>query len=123
MRPLSPREFRRLAKRLGIKVEELKDVEKVSIVLSDKVIEIINPSVSVMTVSGNTIYQVVGGEIKEVEREKPAEEIEISEEDIQLVAEQAGVSLEEAKMALMETKGDLAKAIMLLTSRKAQFSQ
>ncbi|RLE93989.1 MAG: NagC family transcriptional regulator [Thermoprotei archaeon] len=123
MRPLSPREFRRLAKRLGIKVEELKDVEKVSIVLSDKVIEIINPSVSVMTVSGNTIYQVVGGEIKEVEREKPVEEIEISEEDIQLVAEQAGVSLEEAKMALMETKGDLAKAIMLLTSRKAQLSQ
>jgi len=123
MRPLSPREFRRLAKRLGIKVEELKDVEKVSIVLSDKVIEIINPSVSVMTVSGNTIYQIVGGEIKEVEREKPVEEIEISEEDIQLVAEQAGVSLEEAKMALMETKGDLAKAIMLLTSRKAQLSQ
>jgi len=118
MRSLSPREFRRLAKRLGIKIEELKDVEKVSIVLPDKIIEVINPSVSVMTVSGNTIYQVVGGEIKEIEREKPSEEIEISEEDIQLVAEQAGVSFEEAKMALIETKGDLAKAIMLLASRK-----
>ncbi|MFX1451192.1 MAG: Nascent polypeptide-associated complex protein, partial [Promethearchaeota archaeon] len=37
--------------------------------------------------------------------------------DIQLVSQQAGVSLEEAENALIESKGNLAKAIMLLKQK------
>ena len=39
-----------------------------------------------------------------------------SNEDIQLVSQQAGVDEEKAKNALEEAKGDLARAILLLTS-------
>ena len=39
-----------------------------------------------------------------------------SEEDIQLVSQQAGVDAEKAKNALEESKGDLARAILLLTT-------
>ena len=39
-----------------------------------------------------------------------------SEEDIDLVAQQAGVDREKARSALIEAKGDLARAILLLTT-------
>ena len=39
-----------------------------------------------------------------------------SDEDIQLVSQQAGVDEEKAKSALEEAKGDLARAILLLTT-------
>jgi len=39
-----------------------------------------------------------------------------SEEDIDLVSQQAGVDREKARNALIEAKGDLARAILLLTT-------
>ena len=39
-----------------------------------------------------------------------------SDDDIKLVSQQAGVDEEKAKHALEEAKGDLARAILLLTS-------
>ena len=39
-----------------------------------------------------------------------------SEEDVDLVAQQAGVDREKARSALIEAKGDLARAILLLTT-------
>jgi len=39
-----------------------------------------------------------------------------SEEDVDLVSQQAGVSREKARSALIEAKGDLARAILLLTT-------
>lgn len=39
-----------------------------------------------------------------------------SEEDVDLVSQQAGVDREKARNALIEAKGDLAKAILLLTT-------
>jgi len=50
-------------------------------------------------------------------REAPIEcEKPMLHEDIQLVSQQAGVDEEKAKNALEEAKGDLARAILLLTS-------
>ena len=40
-----------------------------------------------------------------------------SEEDVDLVSQQAGVDREKARSALIEANGDLARAILLLTSR------
>ena len=39
-----------------------------------------------------------------------------SEEDVDLVAQQTGVDREKARKALVEAKGDIARAILLLTT-------
>ena len=39
-----------------------------------------------------------------------------SEEDVDLVAQQAGVDKDKARKALVEAKGDIARAILLLTT-------
>lgn len=48
---------------------------------------------------------------------KKQEGILFSEEDVELVCQQAGVSKEKATHSLIEAKGDLARAILLLTTR------
>lgn len=114
MRRMSPREMRRMMKKLGLALGELTNVEEVLIIRGSEVIKIPEPTVSVMKISGQTIFQVIGEPIITKRKEEP----EIPEEDIQLVAAQAGVSLEEAKKALIQSEGDLAKAILMLTSMK-----
>lgn len=120
MKRLSPRDLRRLSKRLGLNFEEISGVKEVRITLEDgKCIVFDFPKVLKLRASGlGDIYQIIGESRVEEAIELPTEEVEISEEDIQLVAEQAGVSIEEAKKALIETKGDLAQAILMLTVRK-----
>lgn len=115
MRRLSPRELERMMRRLGMKVNPV-ECEKVIFVLSDREVVIEDPSVTLIEVQGERIYQVTGREV-----ERPRGELvtlEISEEDVMLVAEQAGVSMEEARRALEETGGNLAQAIVLLQARK-----
>ncbi len=118
---LSPRDLKRQLKRLGIKldVEELEDVRNVTIEMPGKMLVIDDPQVVIMKLQGQTIFYIMG-EPREVEaeEEEAAPTVEISEEDVQLVASQAGVSLEEARRALEASEGDLAKAIMLLESKK-----
>jgi nascent polypeptide-associated complex subunit alpha len=60
----------------------------------------------------STIFQVVATDIEEKERETPS----LRDEDIILVMQQANVSREKAIQALMDAKGDLAKAILNLTT-------
>jgi nascent polypeptide-associated complex subunit alpha len=43
-------------------------------------------------------------------------EPQIPEEDVLLVAQQAGVSMERAKAALEDAGGDLARAILMLST-------
>ena len=120
MKRLSPRELRRLSKRLGLNFEEVSGVKEVRIVLENgKCILFDFPKVLKLKLTGmGDVYQIMG-ESRIIEVETKPEEIEISEEDVQLVAEQAGVSLEEARRALIETKGDLAQAILMLTAEKS----
>ncbi len=117
MKGLSGREALRLMQKMGVGIEELNGVEKVEIKMGEKKIVIENPKVAIIKLQGQTMYQIVGGETKEVKVEEQKKEM-VLEEDIRLVAEQAGVSLEEAKKALEAVGGDLAQAILSLKEKK-----
>jgi len=117
MLPLNPREFKRLMRRFGVNVEELNNVKSVTITLDDKEIIIRSPQVVIMKVQGQQIYQVIGGNVEEVKVEEEVEEVTFSEDDIKFVMEQTGVSREEAVEALKKANGDIAQAVLLLTSK------
>jgi nascent polypeptide-associated complex subunit alpha len=120
LRKISPREARRLMNRMGVRMEALDGVDKVVIYMVGRELLIEEPSVMVMEVGGQKVFQITG-KVSERTVEK-AEEIlekpEISEEDAMLLASQTGVSVEEAKKALEESGGNLASALMLLRSRR-----
>ncbi len=103
---VNPRQMKKMMRQMGMKTEEL-DAEEVIIKLSDKKIVIDNPSVTLVEVQKQKTYQIMGNE-RVIQ--------DIPPEDIKMVAEQANVSKEEAKKALEESGGDLAEAIMSLTS-------
>jgi len=108
LRRISPREARRMMRRLGLNMSPL-DVDEVILKTKDKEIIIQKPEVAVLEVQGQRIFQIVGGEVSEKKK------LVIPDEDVQLVAQQAGVSFERARAALEQTNGDLAQAILLLS--------
>jgi nascent polypeptide-associated complex subunit alpha len=109
-RGMNPAKMKQMMKQMGIDVKELKDVQEVVIKTADSNIIIENANVSIMTVQGSETYQIVG-DAKEVPKE-----LEIPAEDIKLVMEQTGVSEDEARKALQNSNGDLAEAIVALSS-------
>ena len=121
MRRISPRQLRRLQAKmlgsLGLDIRELGKAEEVRIKFPDKEIVLEGANIFEMKLEGERVYQIVGGE-EVIEEAALEERYEPSEEDITLVAAQAGVSEEEARNALIEANGDLARAILLLKSRK-----
>lgn len=125
MKKIPPRVLRRMQARmlgnLGLDLKEVQGVEEVVIRMQDKDIKIKNPAVLMMKLEGEVIYQIVGGEVSEEQRiveEVLEESYTPSDEDVFLVSSQAGVSEDVARKALIEAGGDLAKAILLLKSRK-----
>ncbi|MBC7090439.1 MAG: nascent polypeptide-associated complex protein [Nitrososphaeria archaeon] len=98
--------------RLGLNMKEIPGVEEVIIHTVEKEIVIKNPTVSQVVAQGLQIYQIMGGIVEERQISKS-----YSEEDVLLVAQQAGVSKEVARAALEETNGDLAMAILKLTTK------
>jgi nascent polypeptide-associated complex subunit alpha len=115
MRRISPREAKRLMKRMGLSMGAMPDVQQVILKTSTKEIIIENPEVAVLDMHGQKIFQVTGEKIVEKTIER---KITIPEEDVHLVAQQAKVSVEAARAALEQTKGDLAQAILLLSQTK-----
>ncbi len=109
---LDSRQARRMLERMGVNLEQISDVEEVVIRTRSKDIVIKGASVSEVKAKGMRVFQVAGEQIEERTRERP----NFTEEDVLLVAQQAGVSKEMAYEALSETQGDLAKAILKLTS-------
>lgn len=105
------RQARRAMERMGINMKEIPDVQEVIIRTSDKELHIKDPSVSEVNAQGNRIFQVVG-EVEEVEVEKQT----FNEEDVLLVQQQANVTKERAMAALEEADGEVARAILKLTS-------
>lgn len=105
------RQARRMMERMGINQTEIPDVEEVIIRTSSKEIHVKNGSVSEVNFQGGRIFQVMG-EVEETEREKKT----FSEEDVMLVQQQANVSREKALAALEESDGEVARAILSLTS-------
>jgi len=108
---MGDRQTRRLMDRMGINMKEVPDVEEVVIVTGTKELHIRGAQVSEINAQGNRIFQVVG-EVEEVEKAKKT----FSDEDILLVQQQANVSKEKAIAALEESDGEVAKAILRLTS-------
>ncbi len=106
------REMRRMMDKMGFDVNKFPNVQEVIIKTDKKEIIIIKPSVTEMKSKDRTIFTVTADSYEERELELPI----FSEEDIQLVSQQAKVDAEKAKNALEESKGDLARAILLLTS-------
>ncbi|MFW5987042.1 MAG: nascent polypeptide-associated complex protein [Methanohalophilus sp.] len=107
---MNPKKMKQMMKQMGISVDEISDVEQVIIRTPDKDIVFNDANVSIMNAQGVDTYQIVGTP------EEVAREIEIPEDDVRLVTEQTGVSEEQAKEALKNANGDLAEAIMQLSS-------
>ncbi|MFX0132657.1 MAG: nascent polypeptide-associated complex protein [Candidatus Hodarchaeota archaeon] len=134
----SSKSMKRMMKKMGkqgMNMNEIENVEKVVIYTIDNKIVIDNPeNVTKMLLQQGEVYQIVGNGVeqtlegREIEKETDSiseEPIEVEEVqgykppsgDIQLVAQQAGVTLEEAEDALIESKGNLAKAIIILKQK------
>lgn len=104
---VNPRQLKRIMKKMGMSVQEIEGVEEVSIKTLDKEYKFKNAEVTIMDAQGKRTYQITGSpEIIE----------KIGEEDVKLVAEKSGKSREEAREALKKSKGDIAEAIISLSS-------
>jgi nascent polypeptide-associated complex subunit alpha len=108
-----------MMKQMGMKMEELGDINRVIFQGPQREIVIDEPVVTAINMQGQNMYQVAGGRVTEraVTPEAAEEKPEIPEEDVLLVAQQADVSVEKARATLEETNGDLARAILLLQTR------
>lgn len=98
--------------KMGLDMEEIPNVQEVIIKTDKKEIIIAKPTVTEMKAQDNSIFQVVAESFEEKELEVQI----FSDEDISLVCQQANVDEEKAKNALAEADGDLARAILLLTT-------
>jgi len=108
---VNDRQARRMMERMGINQKEVPDVEEVVIKTPTKDLVIRGASVSEVNFQGNRIFQVAG-EVEEVAKEVK----KFNEEDIVLVQQQANVTRERAVAALEQSEGEVAKAILRLTS-------
>jgi|SRR6185503_1583515 len=106
------REMRRMLDKMGLDMKTMDNVEEVIIKTDTKEFYLVKPQVIEMKGKDSTIFQVVASDIEEKQREVPS----FKEEDIILVMQQANVSREKAVQALMESKGDIAQAILGLTT-------
>lgn len=106
------RDMRRMLDKMGLNMQEMTNIEEVVIRTDSKEIFLIKPQVIEMKGKESTIFQIIAGDMEEKEREVPT----FSEEDIILVMQQASCSREKAVLALTDTKGDIAQAILNLTT-------
>jgi nascent polypeptide-associated complex subunit alpha len=106
------REMSRMLDKMGLEMKDLGSIEEVIIKTETKELYLIKPQVVEMKGKDSTIFQVVATDIEEKERETPS----LKDEDIVLVMQQANVSREKAIQALVDAKGDMAKAILNLTT-------
>ena len=106
------RQMRRMMDKMGLDMQEIPNVQEVIIKTDKKEIILAKPQVTEMKAKDNSIFTVTADNYEEKELEVPI----FSDEDVQLVCQQASVDEEKAKNALAEAKGDLARAILLLTT-------
>lgn len=106
------REMRRMLDKMGLEMKEMGEIEEVVIRTETKEFYLIKPQVIEMKGKDSTIFQVVATDIEEREKEVPS----FREEDVVLVMQQASVSKDRAIQALTDSKGDLAQAIINLTT-------
>lgn len=98
-------------------MDELPDVTQVIIKTPTKDIVIDTPTVTTVTVQGQAMYQIAGGEVSESQPQPVSTSVPL-EIDVQLVAQQTGKSLDQSRKALTEAGGDLARAILILKGQQ-----
>jgi len=108
---MGDRQARRMMDKMGINMKEVPGVEEVIIVTASKELHIRDAQVSEINAQGSKIFQVMG-EVEEVEKARKT----FSDEDILLVQQQANVTKEKAVAALEASDGEVAKAILRLTT-------
>jgi nascent polypeptide-associated complex subunit alpha len=106
------REMRRMLDKMGLEMKDLGSIEEVIIKTETKELYLIKPQVIEMKGKDSTIFQVIATNIEEKQRDIPV----FKEEDVILVMQQATVSKEKAIQALIDSKGDMAQAILNLTT-------
>jgi nascent polypeptide-associated complex subunit alpha len=106
------REMRRMLGKMGLEMNEMDGIEEVIIKTETKELFLIKPQVIEMKGKDSTIFQIIATDIEEKQRDIPS----FKDEDIVLVMQQANVSKEKAIQALTDSKGDLAQAILTLTT-------
>ena len=106
------REMRRMLDKMGLEMKDLGNIEEVIIKTETKELYLLKPQVVEMKGKDSTIFQVVATDIEEKQRDVPV----LKEEDIILVMQQANVTREKATQALIDAKGDMAQAILNLTT-------
>ena len=104
--------MRRMLDRMGLEMKDIGNVEEVVIKTDNKELYLLKPQVIEMKGKDSTIFQVVATDIEEKQRETPT----FKEEDITLVIQQANTTKEKAIQALTEAHGDIAQAILSLTT-------
>jgi nascent polypeptide-associated complex subunit alpha len=102
-----------MMKQMGMKMDELGDIETIILQGPKREIVIEGAAVTSINIQGQKMYQITGGTATETKREA---EIDIPEEDVLLVAQQANVSVDRARAALEDAEGDLARAILMLST-------
>jgi nascent polypeptide-associated complex subunit alpha len=127
--PRNQRQMELMMRRLGMRTEEVPDVEEVIVRTRTHEHVFREPEVTILTVQGVRTYQVVGApEIRPRSTSPavappreggaaPSAPAGPPEEDIRLVMEQANVSREEAVEALFQSGGAPAEAILKILSR------
>ena len=113
------RDTARMMQKMGVKMDELPDVTQVIIRTSTKDIVIDAPAVTMVTVQGQAMYQIAGGEVSESQPQTVPTSSALPEADVQLVAQQTGKSMDESRKALNEAGGDLARAILMLKGQQS----
>jgi len=106
------REMRRMLDKMGLEMKDLGNIEEVIIKTETKELYLLKPQVVEMKGKDSTIFQVVATDIEEKQRDVPV----LKEEDIILVMQQANVTREKAIQALIDANGDMAQAILNLTT-------
>jgi nascent polypeptide-associated complex subunit alpha len=108
------RQTRRMMDRMGIKLDQIEGVEEVIIRTAEKDIVIKGAQVSEINAkgAGGRMYQVIGEDVEERMREKP----KYTRDDVLLVAQQSNTNEARAEQALKDTDGDIAQAILRLTT-------
>jgi len=105
---IDPKQMARMMKQMGINTTELA-AERVIIETPDEKLIIEPAQVTKISAQGQDSFQISG---------PVRTEQSIRKEDVELVAEKASCSVQDAETALKESDGDIAQAIMNLTSKE-----
>ncbi len=107
-------------KKMGLQTEEIDDVTEVIIRTGTKEYHFTKPSVVMVKMSGQQIYQVTGeptvGPLTSSQSGEKTQAPVFNQEDIDLVISQTGCTADQARQALMKTDGRPADAIIMILS-------